>query len=185
MIDLIRSGVPRSDRVWADLGAGCGNFTYALRALLDPAATIYAIDRDERAVRSLGRRVRSDPTGAAIQPVHADFTAPLDLPVLDGVLIANALHFVGDQPAAIDRMMRLVRPGGRLLVVEYELDRSRPWVPVPLPFGRFGTLTVAAGLHNPTLVGQRRSPSTGVTLYAAVAIKPGEERGTRDLTHRS
>ena len=36
MVALIRGGVPRAGGVWADLGAGTGNFTWALAELIGP-----------------------------------------------------------------------------------------------------------------------------------------------------
>ncbi|HLV37010.1 MAG TPA: hypothetical protein VKY59_17935, partial [Spirillospora sp.] len=52
MVALIRAGVESSRGLWADFGAGAGNFTRALRELVGPEAVIYAIDRDRHALRS-------------------------------------------------------------------------------------------------------------------------------------
>jgi precorrin-6B methylase 2 len=57
-VALIRPGVERPGgdpprETWADLGAGSGAFTQALASLVGPGAVIYALDRDERALRSL------------------------------------------------------------------------------------------------------------------------------------
>ena len=38
---------------WADLGAGSGAFTLALRELLGPSTQIYAVDRDRNRLASL------------------------------------------------------------------------------------------------------------------------------------
>ncbi|HBY95359.1 MAG TPA: class I SAM-dependent methyltransferase [Chloroflexi bacterium] len=172
MIALIRAGVPEPGGTWADLGAGTGNFTWALRALLGPRGTIYAIDRDAKAIRRQRELFAQAEPGAAILPVQADFTCPLDLPPLDGVLMANALHFVRDQAAALTQVARYLRPGGRFLLVEYDVHRAGPWVPFPLPFERFQLLAPLVGLSAPALVGTRRSPSSGITMYASVAVRP-------------
>src|SRR5690348_10132876 len=99
MVELIRGGVPSPGGMWADLGAGTGNFTRALRELLGPGGTLYAVDRDGRAVRALGDLAVQP--GAAVIPRQADIAQPLRLPPLDGALVANALHFIRDQPAAL------------------------------------------------------------------------------------
>jgi ubiquinone/menaquinone biosynthesis C-methylase UbiE len=172
MVALIRGGVPQAGGVWADLGAGTGNFTWALRDLLGSQGTIYALDRDHRAIeRQRAAIAQAAEPGATIVPLQADFTHPLQLPSLDGVLMANALHFVRDQPAALALIAGYMRPGGRLLLIEYELKEALAWVPFPVPFERFQALAAQIGLASPTLVGTRRSPSSGVTMYAAVAIK--------------
>ena len=172
MVALIRAGVPAPGGVWADLGAGTGNFTWALRELLGPSDAIYAIDRDGKAIRRQRELLDGERPGAAIIPIQADFTRPLDLPPLDGVLMANSLHFVRDQPAALALIAGYLRPAGRLLLVEYDLRAPVPWVPFPIPPDRLAALASDAGLARPVEVGRRVSPSSGMAMYAAVAKMP-------------
>ena len=168
MINLIRLGVDQDGGVWADLGAGTGNFTRALTALLGPAATVYAVDRSPSAL--VGLRAAVAPAATLI-PVVGDFTRPLDLPMLDGILMANALHFVHDQRPVLRHLVRYLRPGGRFLVVEYAVRDALRWVPYPVSFEHFQVLAAGAELAPPILVGRRRSPSTGIEMYAAVAMR--------------
>lgn len=171
MVALIRGGVPGPGGVWADLGAGTGNFTYALRELLGPSGAIYAVDRDGKAMRRQHELLARAGPGAAITPIQADFTRPLELPELDGALLANALHFIRDQAAALMLIAGYLKPGGRVLLVEYDVRRAIPWVPFPVPFERFQTLVAGAGLGDITKLGSRVSPSTGIAMYAAVAVR--------------
>ena len=167
MVRLIRGGVPAMGGTWADLGAGTGNFTWALAELLGPAATIYALDRDARAVAAQERRLRDEPPEGTVLPRQADVLRPIGLPPLDGILVANLLHFVRDQAGLLRRLRAALRPGGQLLVVEYEQALPIPWVPYPLPFARLASLAHEAGFQPLTQVGMRRSPSSGRVLYAA------------------
>ena len=169
MLALIRGGVDVPGGTWADLGAGTGNFTRALAELLGPRGTIYAVDRDRKAIERQRASLAHAAPGATISPIQADFTRPLDLPPLDGALMANALHFARDQAAVLAQVVRYLRPGGSLLVVEYEVSAALAWVPFPVPFARFRTLAAAAGLADARLVGTRRSPSTGMVMYAGLA----------------
>ena len=166
MVALIRDGVPGPGGVWADLGAGEGNFTRALGELLGPDATIYAVDRDGRSLDRLWAKPAM--ASATVKTIQADFTRALGLPALDGVLMANALHFVRDQGAVLALIVGYLHPGGRLIVVEYERATARPWTPYPLPFERLQSLAARTGLAEARLVGSRRSPSSGVVMYAAV-----------------
>jgi ubiquinone/menaquinone biosynthesis C-methylase UbiE len=170
MVELIRGGVPGAGGVWADLGAGTGNFTWALRELLDEQSAIYAVDRDAKAIRAQRELLEHAGPGAAIVPLQADITQPLDLPLLDGALLANALHFIRDQPAALALIAGYVRPGGRVLIVEYDLAEPLRWAPFPVPFARFEALAASAGLRAVARVGHRVSPSSGIAMYAAVAF---------------
>ncbi len=170
MIALIRGGVPTENGLWADLGAGTGNFTRALHELLGPESTIYAVDRDAKAIAAQ-RSLADMEAGAVVRPVQADFTRPLDLPPLDGVLMANALHFVRDQTTVLAHVAGYLRPTGRFLLVEYDVPSPMRWIPFPVPPERFDALVTPAGLSAPKLIGSRRSPSTGIRMYAAVALR--------------
>ncbi|MCC7207656.1 MAG: class I SAM-dependent methyltransferase, partial [Anaerolineae bacterium] len=167
IVSLIRAGVPdySPDQrvVWADLGAGGGNFTRALADLLPPPGVIHALDLAVRRERD-----EHAPNGVRILWRRGDFTRPLDLPTLDGVLMANALHFVpqAQQPAALRNVCGALRPGGRLVLVEYEPDRPLPFVPYPVAFSDVEALAAACGLNAPVLVGRRRSPRSGVAMAA-------------------
>jgi ubiquinone/menaquinone biosynthesis C-methylase UbiE len=169
MVALIRGGVPAPGGVWAELGAGTGNFTWALAELLGREGTIYALDRDARAIAAQRARLESAPPRAVVIPRQADVARPLDLPPLDGALLANLLHFIRDQEGLLRRLAGHLRPGGRLLVVEYDQALPAPWVPFPVSFARFATLAQAAGFAAPAQVGTRRSPSSGRGMYATVA----------------
>lgn len=176
MIALIRDGVPDPGGVWADLGAGTGNFTWALRELLGSHGAIYALDRDARAIARQHELLAVADPGATITPRQADITRLLDLPPLDGVLMANVLHFIRDQAAMLARATGYLRPGGHFLLVEYDLQLPRTWVPFPVAFERFQALAGGCGLAAPTLVGTRRSPSSGIVMYAAHATRLNECR---------
>lgn len=169
LLALIRAGVPAKVSVWAELGAGSGNFSFALRSLLPPQAQIYAIDRDKSALQRQQQRLNQVPEGAQLIIQQADFTQKLDLPPLDGVLMANALHFVRDQESLLERIHALLKPSGRLLLVEYDQSFPLPWVPYPIPANRFAELVQSAGFVAPRSLAMRRSPSRGDVMYSALA----------------
>lgn len=161
LVNLIRVGVPVPGGIWADFGAGSGSFTRALRELVGETATIYAIDRDSAALR------QQPPT---VQTIQADFTQPLTLPLLDGLLIANALHWVRQQSRTLRLLADTLKPGGRFLIVEYDVTLPRGYIPLPVPYTRFEKLAESTGLHTIQRIGERRSPSSGVVMYAASAL---------------
>jgi ubiquinone/menaquinone biosynthesis C-methylase UbiE len=171
MVALIRGGVSEPGGIWADLGAGTGHFSWALAELIGPQGTIYAIDRDAKAIRQLHQRIAQADPGAAIIPQQADFSRPLDVSMLDGVLMANALHFIRDQPAALALVAGYLRSAGRLLLVEYDLRMPLPWVPFPVSFARLELLAAQAGFEPPIAIGRRVSSSSGVAMFAALALR--------------
>jgi ubiquinone/menaquinone biosynthesis C-methylase UbiE len=173
LVALIKNGVPSPNGIWAELGAGGGNFTHALRSLLAPTSTIYAIDRDPRAIREQQERLARNPDGATIILRQGDFTVPLDLPPLNGVLMANTLHFVRDQEPTLRQIRSYLKPGGTLLLVEYDFRVPRPWVPHPIAAQRFAALVTSAGFVDPTPIATRHSPTSGASMYSATARRAG------------
>lgn len=164
-VDLIRGGVAAAE-VWAELGAGRGTFTRALGELVGPEGTVWAVDRSTDAVRAL--EDLSLPGGAALNVRQADFRLPLELPALDGVLLANSLHFVEDQARVLRRIAGYLRPEGRILLVEYDRARGNRWVPHPIPLERFRILAEEVGLSPPREIGRRRSTHWR-EMYAAAS----------------
>jgi len=149
-VNLLRPARLAPGGTWADLGAGSGAFTLALRELTGAQARLYAVDRDKGRLGELERAWRmrfGDATKLHLLP--ADFTRPLDLPALDGVLMANSLHFYKDKVSVLRHAGTLLKPGGRLLVVEYAVDAGNVWVPYPCSFGKFQALAVEAGFSEP------------------------------------
>jgi SAM-dependent methyltransferase len=150
---------------WADLGAGDGTFTRALADLLAPASTIHAIDRDPVGLRRMPR----DFTRVRIEPHVGDFTVAWPFADrLDGVLMANSLHYVEAKHAFLVQCAARLNPGGRFLIVEYDLDRGNPWVPYPVSAAKLPAMFVAAGFHRCQFLGTRPSTYQRARLYAAL-----------------
>lgn len=170
-VALLRDGVPPGPGVWADLGSGSGAFTLALADLLGAGGEIYSVDRDRRVLAEQERSMRARFPGTELHIILADFTGPLDLPPLDGVVMANSLHFVRDKPPTLRRVREALKPGGRLLLVEYDTDRGTPWVPYPLSYQTWQSLAAASGYVDTRLLATRPSRFTG-QIYAALSRRP-------------
>lgn len=172
-VALLRPAVGEAaGTTWADLGAGTGVFTRALAALVGPEGHVIAVDADDHTlsvVRAWAARARGGPP---VTVIHADVTRPLTLPPLDGVLMANTLHFMRDPAAVLSLAASNLRAGGRFVLIEYEGRRPGPWVPFPVSIARFRELAGQAGLTPPEVVATRPS-AFGGTLYVARATRAG------------
>jgi len=158
---------------WADLGAGEGAFTLALADLLGPGGQVTAVDRNRGALRQLSRELHQRFPGTRLDTLPADFTRDLGLADLDGAVMANSLHFVHDRhkPAVLDLVRAMLRPGGRLVMVEYDADGGNPWVPHPFSYPRWAEMAGAAGLAGTRMLGSVPSRFLG-SIYAAVSERP-------------
>lgn len=162
--------------MWADVGAGDGTFTRALVVLLGRDARIYAIDRDRRALASLERWAAQE--SVRVIPVVADFMTPFEVPELgpgglDGVLFANALHFSPRPETTLRQLAGMLRPSGRVVIVEYDQRPASRWVPYPIAPARLAELAVAANLSSPVMIATRPS-AFGGSLYVASAQRLGD-----------
>jgi len=171
LVGLLRDGVNSRGGTWADLGAGEGAFTLALADLAGAGAHITAVDRDAGSLRRLGEAMGRRFPATGLDIVVADFSRPLKLHGLDGVVMANSLHFVRDKAPVLKSVSDLLRPGGSLLIVEYGADRGNPWVPHPFSFPTWERLAVEAGLEQTRLLKTIPSRFLG-TLYSAASQKP-------------
>jgi ubiquinone/menaquinone biosynthesis C-methylase UbiE len=167
-LHLIRDGVS-GPGVWADFGSGWGAFTLALADLLGPGSTIYSIDKDGGALRDQQRAMRSRFPEVDVHYLAADFTQPLDLPPLDGIVMANSLHFQRNQDAVLQLVRGYLKPGARLVLVEYNTDRGNPWIPYPLSYATWETLARRAGFATTRLLATRGGRHFD-DMYAALSI---------------
>jgi ubiquinone/menaquinone biosynthesis C-methylase UbiE len=168
-VDLLRPAGLTPGGVWADLGAGSGAFTVALRELIGPQAEVYAVDKDAARLAGLSHAWKARfGDSSHLHPVTADLRHALDLPPLDGVVMANSLHFFKDKETVLRNVRGLLKSGGALLLVEYNVDRGNLWVPHPLSFETFHALAPKAGFGEPRLLA--RHPSSFLReFYSAMA----------------
>src|SRR4051812_16028073 len=169
-VRLIEDGVRDHGGTWADLGSGHGAFTLALADILGPGAEIVSVDRDRGALAAQRGELSRRFPDARVDYRVADFSAPLDLSALDGIVMANSLHFVrdADKPLVLERLLRHLRPRGRFILVEYDADAGNHWVPYPLSFATWRRAAATVGLSEPRLIGRVPSRFLGA-IYAALA----------------
>ena len=173
-VNLIKDGVPKPGGIWADFGSGAGAFTLALAEVIGPSGEIYSIDNDKHALskqqHTLEARFPND-NRPTVHYLGYDFTKPLELPSLDGGVIANALHFQPDAAIVVQKLRAYLRPGGQFIIVEYNIKRSYPWVPYPVPFKSWQQIAILAGFVQTQLLATRPS-RTFREIYAALSVNP-------------
>lgn len=170
---LLRPGISGPGGVWADVGCGDGIFTAALYTLIGSGGEIYAVDKSRQALKALAYNFAGDYAGALLHTVRADFTRPLALPPLDGLVMANALHFVKQKRPVVARLARLLKPGGRLIIVEYNTSQGNYAVPYPLDEAGFLALARTAGLSEARILAKIPSSFLGEMYSGMGLFEPG------------
>jgi SAM-dependent methyltransferase len=168
-LTLLRHGQPLRGESWADLGCGDGAFTVPLARELGPRGFVLAVDADQLALTRLRKALAREPQGtiARTETRTGDLTDGVTLPALEGVLLANVLHYLPDPAPALRAIVETIKPEGRVLLVEYDRRDPNPWVPHPIPMADLDLLARRAGLTHFD-VGPQIPSEFGGALYAAV-----------------
>jgi len=167
-ITLINSSAINSThpQQWADLGCGSGLFTHALATLLPKNSVIHAIDKNIRSFESFAVE------GITVQKKQLDFvTADIDLKDLDGILMANSLHYVKHKSSFINKLSAALKATGNIIIVEYDTDKSNPWVPYPANFTTLQQLFKDQGFKQIIKLKEHPSVFGRANIYSAIITK--------------
>jgi SAM-dependent methyltransferase len=169
---LLAAGAPRSGESWLDGGCGDGAFSLPLLRRISGGGFLLAIDRDPHAISAL--RTSLDALcddSLRFELRVGDVENPGSLPPLDGILLANVLHYLPDPGPALGKLASSLKAGGRILLIEYDRADANPWVPYPLPTRSLEALARTAAIPPFEVMARVRS-DFGRMLYAAVST-PG------------
>ena len=126
--DLLIAALPlESDAVVADIGAGTGYFAFPIAQRI-PAGRVLAVDIQQEMLDIIeARKIEK-----RVQNVDTVLSTPNDtrLPEnqVDLILIVDAYHEFSDPLAMGQSMARALKPGGRLVLIEYR--KEDPTVPI-------------------------------------------------------
>ena len=172
-VQLIEKGIRpstslRKKQVWADFGSGEGAFTLALRDVTGPEVEIYSLDLNPVSLKEQKRQFDIVFPNTNIHFLTADFTRSLDVPLLDGILAANSIHFVENKLSVFTAIRKRLKKSGKLIVVEYNVDSGNTWVPYPFSYDTFQQIMMQTGFRNTQLLATIPSKFLN-EIYAASA----------------
>jgi ubiquinone/menaquinone biosynthesis C-methylase UbiE len=109
-----------------DVGCGTGLFAARVRDAL-PHVTVWGVDLVPKMLRKGQGRWKAH--RGHIFPVQADSERlPFASETFDIVTCANSFHHYPHQDRAVAEMRRVLRPGGRLLIIDGYRDRPWGWL---------------------------------------------------------
>jgi len=145
-------------QTWFDLGCGSGLFSNALIGLLPEGSFIYAIDKQLATFNN--RQIKFQ---------KLDFIKD-QLPNLsvDGILMANSLHYVKDKLPFLIKIKKLLSTKGVFLLVDYDTETSNQWIPHPISFRAAKNLFKELGFDDVYKINERLSIFNEGSIYSAV-----------------
>ena len=115
------------DSVVADIGAGTGYFTFPMAKQV-PEGRVLAVDIQQEMLNMISGRMASEGV-SNIQPVLGSERDPgLEPSSVDLILMVDAYHEFAWPREMGDAMARALKPGGRLVLIEYRAED--PSVPI-------------------------------------------------------
>jgi len=114
----------------ADIGAGTGLFEEAFANAVGPNGKVYAVDLSPAFLDHLRQRVK-DGGWTQVEVVACDDRSTNLKPTsVDAAFICDTYHHFEHPAESMASLLKALRPGGRLLVVDFERvpGQSRDWV---------------------------------------------------------
>ncbi|MCS6977093.1 MAG: class I SAM-dependent methyltransferase [Gemmatales bacterium] len=110
------------------LDIGCGTGLFLAEVLVRcPGVEVVGLDLSEKMTAQAVRRLRTWPDRAAI--VRGDSgRLPFRNDSFDAVTCSHSFHHYPDQERVVAEMHRVLRPGGRLLLIDGDRDRPLGWL---------------------------------------------------------
>ena len=100
------------NEVIADIGGGTG---YIAKILSDYFKKVYVLDHSSKMLSKVKRSSR-------VEPVCRDlFSSGFESGYFDVIILSDILHHIKDQPALLFEMKRICKPGGRILVQDFDI----------------------------------------------------------------
>ncbi|MCB2213672.1 ubiquinone/menaquinone biosynthesis methyltransferase [bacterium] len=125
----LKAGSPKPTERWLDLAAGSGDMVFA-GLKLSPASHWFAADPSRELLLRLQKKV---PPGVK---VPAALTRAEDLPyadgTFDGVTVAFGVRNFADTHRGLRELARVLKPGGRLIILEFHPSAAGQWGVNPL-----------------------------------------------------
>ena len=164
----------KGGEVVVDAGSGAGNYAVALAGSAGSRSRIYAFDLWREGIDELNRRIAEN----GLKNLTADLAdvsqgIPLGDGAADVLLMVTVLHDLvedGKGQGALREAARVLRPEGRLVIVEFNKEEGTPGPPLPIrlapeeldglvePFGFTGLSRAKAGPYAYVSTYRRETP---------------------------
>ena len=117
---IVDAVAPRPGQVIADVGAGTGLFTRLLAARVGPQGRVYAVDIAREFVDGNLARARAARLNNVVGVVSTQADTRLEESSVDVAFVCDTYHHFEDPKAMLASIRRALRPGGTLVVVDFE-----------------------------------------------------------------
>jgi len=119
----------KPDFVAADLGCGSGFFTVPLS---QKAKNVYGIDVQKEMLKFLEQKIQKLKIKNIVPLLSRENEIPLENESVDVLVSVNTLHEFDDRERMIDEMRRVLKHGGKALIVDFKKEDTGFGPPVSI-----------------------------------------------------
>ena len=185
---LVKTLEIRAGSVVGEIGAGGGELTYLLAAEVGEAGRIFSNELNKERAGALRREVDTRKLANVTVVDGRELETNLPEQCCDAIFMRNVYHHFGDPPAMNASLLKSLKPGGRLAVIDF----------TPPPGGEQGPGHRGEDNHHgitaPTLQRELReagfeivsvdTPNRGVRVVARRPVAPPLNRGSMPSSAR-
>jgi len=161
---LLRIGL-QDNHVLCDVGAGTGIFT--IPAALYTKQVVWALEIDKEMLGVIATKARQNGlTNIRLLEVRNDSLA-IDDETVDIALMVTVLHEIDDKSRILEEVKRILKPGGKLAVIEFNKRQAAPGPPMAIRLAQeeVAELLIKKGFA------EKDSFELGANLYGVVFSK--------------
>ncbi len=175
-VPILRAAGLEAGQVVVDVGAGTGFWTAPSARLVGPSGTVFAVDVEPLMLDEISSLVAEQDLSNVRIVQSDDASIPLDNGVADLAVLGFVLHEPPDVDAFLAEIVRLLKPDGRVLVIEWQDHPTEAGPPLEYRVSaeEARALLGAAGLA----VERLESPTNDVYILLATEFHPGDPQMT-------
>ncbi|MEZ5921350.1 MAG: methyltransferase domain-containing protein [Parvularculaceae bacterium] len=109
-----------------DIGAGTGLYTLLFAQAAGPDGVVYAEDIEPRFLKLINQRASDLDLDNVVAVLGRENNITLPENSVDAAFIADTYFYFGDRQAIMASVLHALKPGGRLIIVDYNLNPDAP-----------------------------------------------------------
>ena len=177
---LRAAGIGGAARV-LDVGTGLGHVAFLVAGMLDPGGTVHGVDQAQRLLDVAEQRRAAAGVGNVSFAAGDARTFAADAP-FDAIVERLLMFHLPDRQEVLRRQLEALRPGGRIVVIEFDIGsmRAEPQVPLVASVQRWIEAAFRSVGADPRIGAQaaqllRRAGCADVTTFGVQAYFPPDD----------